>query len=190
MHAASSALLLKRAVILFTVPLFLCQPVFGQIYQWTDSGGVVHFSDRPHPGAKEIELPQAQSNAPAAAPAPTDQPAEESAGKENDRGYNSLMISQPANESTIRNNQGYVPVVIAIEPELKPNDKLQLLYDGETIGAPQSTPVFQLNDVKRGSHTIAVQVIDGQGEVIQTSESITIFMHRPRVGMVPGTRPR
>ncbi len=35
----------------------------------------------------------------------------------------------------------------------------------------------------RGSHTIAVQVVNTEGKVLITSDMVTIYMQQPRVGM-------
>lgn len=162
-----------------------------QIYKWTDSDGNVHFSDQPHQGAEQVDLPEAQTFSP---PPPNQQGNNKGQTTpktaDTERGYKTLKISQPEDQATIRNNQGYVPVIVAIVPDLKSGDKLQILYDSEPLGEPKATTVFALNDVKRGSHTIAVQVLDEEGSVLNTSEPITIFMHRPRVGMVPQTKPK
>lgn len=163
--------------------------VQAQIFKWTDSNGNTHFTDRPRPGAVEINLPASQTYTPSNQNG-KNAPPEAKTGGEVDRSYRVLRITQPQDEATIRNNQGYVPVIVNIEPELKPGDKLQILYDGEPLGEPKETTVFALSDVKRGSHTISVQALDEEGNVLNTSKAITIYMHRPRVGMVPGTKPR
>ncbi|KTD52374.1 hypothetical protein Lrub_0006 [Legionella rubrilucens] len=160
-----------------------------EIYKWTDSEGNVHFSDQPHQGSEQINLPASQTFTPPAQNNSAPPPAK-TQGSDAERGYKVLRIAQPIDEATIRNSQGYVPVIVEISPELKSGDKLQILYDGEPLGEPQATTVFALNDVKRGSHTIAVQAVDEEGNVLSTSEMITIFMHRPRVGMVPQTKPK
>ncbi|KTC74886.1 hypothetical protein Lbir_0676 [Legionella birminghamensis] len=157
--------------------------VHADIYKWVDSNGNVHFTDKPHPGAEKIELPEAQTYSPATnQPAETEQ-IEKPADEEEKETYSYLAVSQPQNEATIRNNQGYVPIIIEIKPDLRKGDLLQILYDGEPLGDPQATTIFALNDVKRGSHTIAVQIVDAEGNVLNTSEAITIYMQRPRVGM-------
>lgn len=155
-----------------------------EIYKWTDSSGIVHFSDKPHPGATSINLPEAPV-ASTASPEQTENneapPLEKKAEAVVE--YESISISQPKNEETIRNNQGYVPVITEISPDLHTGDSLQLLFDGKAIGDPQSALVFTLKDVNRGAHTLAVQVVDASQAVLATSESVTFYMQRPRVGM-------
>lgn len=167
-----------------------------QIYKWTDSQGNVHFSDTPHEGAEIVTVPDTQSFS---SPTPTDSqtpPKPESNGSEQtdqddtvklNHTYTSIAIAQPSAGATIRNNDGFVVVTAQVEPDLLTGDKLQLLYDGTALGEPQVNPVFEIKGMYRGKHSLAVQVIDAQGNVINTSEPITIYVFRPRVGMVPGT---
>lgn len=179
-----------RKLCVLSLLFFMMGALQAQIYKWTDSDGNVHFSDQPHQGAEQVDLPPSQTfSAPNQGGNNTNVPAVPPTG-DTERGYKVLKISQPQDQATIRNNQGYVPVIATISPELKSGDMLQILYDGEPLGDPKPTTVFALNDVKRGSHTIAVQVLDEEGNVLTTSEPITIFMHRPRVGMVPQTKPK
>lgn len=158
---------------------------YAQVFTWTDSQGVVHFSDKPHAGAKQIKLPVTQTFSPPAnqTAAP---PSEAEEDKDIAHKYTKVIINQPLNESTIRNNQGYVVVVVQVEPELSRGDMLQMIFDGSPLGDPQPNLLFQLNGIYRGSHTLAVQVLDSNGNVLATSDAVTIFMHRPRVGMVTG----
>jgi len=181
---------MNRLLTLF-LALLICCPLSAQVFKWTDSSGVVHFSDTPHPGAKTIDVPGIQkfSTPPAqgaAGSAAAPPPAPSAAMHE----YTTLAITQPIQDETIRNNQGYVPIIISVEPELQSGDLLQVMFDGKAIGKPQSGKLFALNEIDRGTHTISVQVIGEDGTVLSSSEEVTFHMQRPRVGMVPGTVPR
>ena len=162
--------------------------LYAQIYKWTDSSGVVHFSDVPHSGAEKVDLPGVQTYTPSTGSAKTKDSAVNKAEEGTDS-YELVAISEPLNQATIRNNQGFVPILVTTNPKLKPGDLLQIIYDGEPLGKPQSGITFALKDVKRGTHTIAVQVVDGEGNVVNTSDEITIFMHRPQVRMFKGAVP-
>jgi hypothetical protein len=154
----------------------------------------VHFSDIPHEGAQTIDIPLAPSpaNAPsvpgqAPVPAPHESSADSLAKQEHV--YTKINIIQPQNSETIRSSQGFLAVAVQIDPALMPGDMMQLLFDGATLGEPQVNPLFQLSGIYRGSHTIAVQIIDANGTVLETSDSITVYMQNPRVGMGrPGGR--
>lgn len=160
-----------------------------QIYKWVDSQGGVHFSDTPHEGATVITLPGEHNASPPSAPSnqASPEPLEEEKSTKLAHNYNSIEIVQPQTGATIRNNQGFVSVTAHTEPELLRGDKLQLLYDNTLLGKPQRNRVFEVNGMYRGAHTLAVQVLDAQGQVIGSSDPISIYVFRPRVGMVPGT---
>lgn len=171
---------MKRYI--FILFLFMAFIVQAQVYKWTDSSGNVHFSDKPHPGAEKVDLPEVQTfSAPAAAASTNDNIA--AVSDEENSGYKKVQIIQPKDQETIRNNQGFISVVVDMDPILRTGDKLQLLFDGAALGPPQLAPAFAIKDVNRGSHTLAVEVINNDANVIVTSETITVFMHRPRVGM-------
>ncbi len=163
------------------VSLLMSLAAYAQIYRWVDSNGNVHFSDRPHKGAEKIELPEVQTFSPP--PVPESKPPAEEDDTDASSYYTSVKITQPESEATLRDNQGMVSVLVNLQPNLRVGDSLQLLYDGNPLGSPQTTTAFILNNVYRGSHTVSVQVLDSKGNVVTQSESITFFMHRPRVGM-------
>ncbi len=166
----------KMLIALQLVPLLS----FAQIYQWTDTNGSVHFSDKPTAGAKEIILPKTPVYS---SPDSKESPSRVRVKKQR-ASYSFLRIENPKNEETVRNNQGAATVAIAIKPGLQPGNAVQLIVDGAPLGEPQESLVFQVRELYRGSHTIAAQVVDSSGDVIISSDPITIFVHRPRVNMI------
>ena len=164
--------------------LLLCLPLVGHcaVYKWKDKQGNVHYSDKPHPGAKRIKLPPSSTYTPR--PLPKQQPGQQQAGAL--RSYKSITVIQPENEATIRNNQGLVSVAVSLEPALMTGDSVVLLYDGKPVGEPQRTTAFTIDGVYRGTHTVSAQVVDGKGKVIGESNTVTFHMHRPRVGQAKG----
>ena len=180
---------MKKRILTCSLMMIFCVS-YAQIYQWTDSQGVVHFSDIPHQGAKTVATPEVQSYS---APQPQSTvPQIENTKVEQDtkakqdtknHQYKTVQIIQPSDQATIRNNQGNVTVSVKIEPALFPGDTLQLLFDGTPWGVAQANTLFQVTGVYRGSHTIAVQVLDSHGNVLGTSEQIMVYMQQPRVGM-------
>ena len=155
-----------------------------QIYKWTDSNGNVTFSDKPHEGAEEIVLPKVQTYS--SPKIPNTEHSFQPASQTEEQPYDRITIVQPDDQETIRNPQGYVSVIVDLKPKLRRGDNLQLLFDGSVVESPAPTTVFALQDIVRGSHTIAAQVLDAKGKVLNTSNTITIFMQQPRAGM--GTR--
>lgn len=161
--------------------LLLILPVmaYAAVYKWTDEKGNVHFSDTPHQGAKKIEVPKAQTFTPVNIPSPI-KPQQNTPQQQ--QSYKAVQITQPEDEATIRNNNGYVAVSVRVDPGLFEGDLLQLYFDGTPVGKPQTSTVFVLNNIYRGEHNISVAIIGANGKQIMKSESVTIFMHRARAG--------
>ena len=172
---------MKKITFIFSLMMIICAS-HAQIYQWTDSQGTVHFSDSPHVGSTTVKIPDSQTFSGATSSESAKNAAEAKASGKNQR-YQKLVITQPDDHATIRNNQGYIVVAVQLEPNLLTGDNLQLVFDGSPLGDPQANPLFQLNGIYRGSHTIAVQALDANGNPTMTSQTITVYMQRPRVGM-------
>ncbi len=112
--------------------MFACCALHAQIYKWTDSQGVIHFSDKPHQGSQTVKIPEPQIYSPLdAVPNENAPPAKASQG---DHVYNSVSIAQPTDQATIRNNQGYVVVATQLDPSLMEGDTLQLIFGWFTPG--------------------------------------------------------
>lgn len=152
------------------------------VYQWTDSAGVVHFGDTPpQQGAKKLHLPAVQTYAPAS-PAPSGPTSPHGEPKdENAEVYEKIEITLPKPQQTIWDNNGNVPVTVQLKPALKEGDKLLLVYDGSPLGNSQTGTQFILKNVYRGTHTVAVQVVDKNGQVIMTSDAVTFYLQRGAV---------
>lgn len=180
---------MHRFFLLLTLFFILCPMAQADVFRWTDAQGNVHFSDTPQPGAQKINLPEPQTFSSPPVPEATMVSNKDKNDAQKEGKDFSIKITQPLDQETLRDNQGYVPVVVKVEPELSSGYQLQMVFDGKTLGKPQSSPLFALNNVLRGSHRISVNLVNDKGNVVKSSEPITIFMQRPRVGMVPQTRP-
>lgn len=171
--------------------VLVCGVTCAEVYKWTDSSGSVHFSDTPHTGAEQVQLPKSQTYSAPAPNNPVSSPdSEVKDPKDTKTGedyYTRAAIVQPLPEATIRNNQGLVVIDAQVEPMLQKNDNVQLIFDGTPLDKPKHVLNFQLTGIDRGSHTLAIQIVTSDDTVVKTSDSITFHMQRPRVGMVaPG----
>ncbi|MCP4300530.1 MAG: DUF4124 domain-containing protein [Gammaproteobacteria bacterium] len=139
-----------------------------QAYKWTDEDGVVHYSDRPHPGAERVVLDQAKPRGPAtagrrttsAAP-PGDDATSEPAGPFS---YASLEVAAPAPEETLWNIEGVLSVSLALSPALQPNHQVRVYFDGNARTVRGTS--FQLEEVYRGVHNIQAEVLDETGKLM------------------------
>lgn len=159
--------------------ILCCVTAHADIYKWTDSQGNVYFSDKPQPGSEKVILHETQTFS---SPTPPKAPTQTETQKTETQIYKTFKILSPEPEATIWDNQGNLSILVQIEPALKKNHDLQLLFDGKPLGSPQTAPAFSLTNIERGSHTIVVTVIDKTRTVIQTTPSITFYMHKASVG--------
>ena len=148
-------------------------------YTWTDENGVVHYSDRPQPWAKVIDLGEANRTRPRPASRPAAgaaDPAEEEPEQPPATGYTSLEIVSPAAEETLWNIEATLNVTLALTPALRPGHQIRVYFDG----TPQlvSGTSFQLEEVYRGVHNLQVEVIDETGKLIIRSRPSRFYVQQ------------
>jgi hypothetical protein len=161
-------------------------------YRWVDRNGVVHYSDRPQPGAVAIETRPAQTfEAQPQHASPTSGAGNAQAASTPDQqappaAYESLEIFRPAAEETIQNSSE-VSVRLRLEPVLNPAHSIWLYLDGKRVdGLPTSGSEFTITNVVRGTHSLTAVVADGQGNQIIRSPAVTFhvrqasILNRPR----------
>jgi len=139
-------------------------------WTWTDADGQVHYSDRPVPGARQIDLAGAQAfggaavqTTPQASSAPTAQQPRV-AGP-----YRTINILSPTEQETLWNIGGNLAVRVAFEPGLQAGHRFDLALDGARRNLNTVNPQQSLTDVVRGSHTLQVIVIDSAGTEVMRS---------------------
>lgn len=167
--------------LLLVAPLIAAQG----IYRTTDEDGNVVFTDAPSDGAAAERVGLNPTNT--APPPPTPTPKEPSSnGSDKQTGDAAVaryqvVISKPANETTIPMGPGNFSVTAGIVPSLRRYDSLQLFMDGEPWGEPQASKIWDLTNVFRGAHDITVGVIDSAGETVAMSKPIRVYVQRPSV---------
>ena len=168
----------KRSVIA-TALLTVCATAYSQAYRWVDEDGVVHFSDRPHPGAEEIELPKSR---PAPQPVATYRsaavPREQiaAAAAEETFRYDSLSVGSPIEDETIWNIEGVLAVSLDLQPSLQPGHRLMVYFDGQRQQVSGTS--FQLQEVWRGTHSLQAEVLDATGKLLIRSKPTTFHVQQ------------
>ena len=147
-------------------------------WTWVDANGTVHFSDKPEPGARQVELVGAQgfgSPAPLRtaprAPTPTDAAAP----------YQAVDIVSPADQETLWNIATVLNVQVRFQPALQPGHRFDLLFDGQRRNVNSTATRVALQDVFRGTHTLQVVVIDTAGTELMRSGTRTFFVQQTSV---------
>jgi hypothetical protein len=145
------------------------------IYKWIDpdTGNVV-YSDQPRKGAEQLNLPQAQTFK--SPPLPPTSDTGNQAPATDQAIYTKFAIVDPQNEATIRNTAGVVDVTLAVSPTLKTGQRITLVLDDKREYGPTSDLQFSLKGVDRGTHTLQAMIQDAQGQIIQKSSTVTIFV--------------
>ena len=143
------------------------------VYKVTHPDGSVTYSDQAQTNAVTMEVAPVATipayKAPTQMRAMTQDP--------NAVTYESITIISPSNNSAFHSGSGNVDISTKIEPALNGDDLIRFSLDGVEV-ASQTGTTLQLNNVYRGTHTITVDVIDSNKNVlISTSSQFTI--HRP-----------
>lgn len=157
------------------VGVLICSSVSAEIHQWTDTNGVVHYSDTIPNGmqshqVKTIEVQDAQT---IKSEMHTARPTGE---------YNQpkpedpiLSVASPSDNEFIRDNTGTV-TISGITKNLQPGMNPVLLMDGNVI-AKGYNPSVTLTNVDRGTHTIQIKATDRYGKVY-ASKTVSFTLQR------------
>ncbi len=169
-------------IIFVLAALLGASAVMAQAYRWVDEDGVVHFSDRPQPGAERVVLPEASSRRPSPPPASSllqSDDAEAEPEPEAPFAYQSLEVANPGPEETLWNIEGILSVSLDLQPALQPGHQVRVFFDGE----PQlvSGTSFQLEEVWRGVHNIQAEVLDETGQMMIRSRTNRFYVQQNTV---------
>lgn len=150
------------------------------IYKWVDENGVTHYSDQPHPGAQKIQVEAAQTyrasaaqvRGPVSPPPPPKGPAAPS--------Y-TCSVNRPAAQEMFQNTD-VVPASVHVEPALRAGDHLAVTLDGAAVPTSVASDApFNLTQVFRGAHQLAVLVEDANGAIICQSPGVPFFVRQASV---------
>jgi hypothetical protein len=157
--------------------LLVAAGAVAEAYKWTDDEGVVHYSDRPEPGAEVIDLGESRSSVrprpTTRAPATSNNDVPEEPAS---TGYQSIEIASPAAEETLWNIAGTLNVVISLTPELRPGHQVRVYFDGEPRMVSGAS--FQLQEVYRGVHNLQAEVIDETGKLMIRSRPNRFYVQQ------------
>ena len=163
------------------------------VYESKDNAGPV-FSDKPSPGATQVQLEQPNVvTTPQTAPSQAQsqqQPPQATAGAPP---YRRLVILRPANQDALHSNDGAFGISAQLSPPLRPSDRIRVMIDGNLVPTVFRTanPRITANDWQaaalgdRGEHTLQLAVVDANGVPAIQSPVVSFYLHRAAVG---GTR--
>jgi hypothetical protein len=166
----------KWLILLFALPATTASSA--PAWTWVDADGQVHFSDRPVPGAQQVELAGAQAFAGQAAV----RPVRPGAGAADAAApYRAIDIVTPAEQETLWNIGATLNVQVRFEPALQPGHRYDLMVDGEPRNLSATSGRASLPNVFRGTHTLQVVVSDGAGRELMRSPVRTFYVQQTSI---------
>lgn len=165
-----------------------------ELWTWTDANGVTHFSDRPVPGARQIELTTASTPPPAAEPTPAPTPASEGRATAPAVEYRLLEIWEPEQDASFFGADVAVNVRMRVEPDLAPGHRIFLFLDGQRVEGATDALEHTLTGVPRGAHSLTAVIWDEGRTELFRSQPRVFHVRQPTVNspaaVGPNLRPR
>jgi len=160
-------------LLLAVLLLIVAGPAVAEIYTYIDAQGNRVYTDKPHANATQVDLQPANSMS--ATPIPPTRPPLK---KHTLAHYDMLRILIPEPDATIRDPAGNMIVTVTSDPALRPNHGYRLLLDGNVIAGPAVSPVFPLQNIDRGTHLLAAEIVDNHETVIERTPAQPFHMLR------------
>ena len=109
--------------------------------------------------------------------------------------YGSVQIQSPADDATVRANDGTVVVQVALEPPLNLDlgHRLRVRLDGNDQPELSEGSTITLQNLPRGTHTLQVLVVERNGKLLLASPVSRFHLHREvieRPGSPKAANPR
>ena len=102
-----------------------------------------------------------------------------------------MVFVAPANEATIRDNQGTVRVSVRLDPSLmdQQGHKIQFYLDGTTYGISVAGSNLVIKNLDRGSHALGARVLNASGKSLFSADPVTFFIRRESVNFPNRAKP-
>lgn len=158
-----------RLPLLLLLAAALLSPAHAEVYTYTDADGNRVFTDSPKAGnAKRVEMAPinslGQPNAPRTRVMQMQAPIKPPE-------YQMLRILVPEPDAVVNDGTGDVVVSANSDPALLPTHNYRLIVDGQPSAEPSRSPVFALQGLARGTHQLAVEILDAEGLTLERTPS-------------------
>jgi len=172
---------METRTILVLLGLLAVAAAAADTWTWTDDEGVVHYSDRPSPGAQRITIDEPNTSQ---APTPRSNNASTDTGSTTDTSapaprYASFEVSSPGAEETLWNIEGVLNVSLGLSPGLQPGHQVRVYFDGNPRMV--SGVSFQLEEVYRGVHNLQAEVLDETGKMMIRTRTNRFYVQQSTV---------
>ncbi|MCH8135166.1 MAG: DUF4124 domain-containing protein [Proteobacteria bacterium] len=173
----------NRAIFLI-IGLLAASAALSEAYRWVDENGIVHYSDRPEPGAELIILPEYSASRQARRyqrPTATSRPTQSNQTSPAAAlfRYERVEITSPGAEETLWNIEGILNVSVTVTPALKAGHQVRAYFNGN--GEIVAGTSFQIEEVYRGVHNLQVEIIDENGKLMIRSRANRFYVQQNKV---------
>lgn len=167
-----------RKIIVLCMLLMIVPPVAAKMYKCEDPEGNTVYTDEPCADGKQLKLPPILTYTPSKLPPASATTGKNSKDDKNHKGYTSLVITKPEDDSVIRDNEGKVTINYTLTPPLKTalGHKFVISVNGKKLKTKGTTSQIQLTDLVRGTHTILIHVVDDEDKTIISSKPSSFHM--------------
>lgn len=161
--------------------LMITMTASAAVYKYVDKNGEVHYTDKPVPGARRLDLPQIQTYSPGELPPPSTVP-EPGQGKAQ-AVYESVSLVRPQPKETFRSAERTVILSVRTQPALRLQDRFMFYLDGKPVLAePTRSNTTVIKVMARGTHHASAAVIGPEGKSLARSAPVEFYMKPPVVG--------
>jgi hypothetical protein len=155
--------------LLLSLLLVAACPALAQVYTYIDAEGNRVFTDQPKAGnAKHVQMAPTNGMAQTTPRGPAEKAAPAAVVPPS---YQLLRILVPEPDAVLNDGTGDIIVSATSEPALLPAHNYRLIVDGQPAGEPARSPVFPLQGLARGTHQLAVEILDAEGRMLERTPS-------------------
>jgi len=145
-----------------------------EVYKTVDKDGKVTYTDSPPKDkAEKVELSDINT-----IPAPDGTIKHFKAKKKKEKANYELFIQAPADGSRLNPTQKTLNVSVSLNRTLDDEHYLRLLLNGLAVGPPGKSTSLSVGNLRKGTKSVAVSIVDQQGNTLLTSAPIKVHVLR------------
>lgn len=172
---------------LLSLLLVVACPALAQVYTYIDAEGNRVFTDQPKAGnAKHVQMAPTNGMAQTTPRGPAEKAAPATVMPPS---YQLLRILVPEPDAVLNDGTGDIIVSATSEPALLPAHNYRLIVDGQPAGEPARSPVFPLQGLARGTHQLAVEILDAEGRMLERTPSQPLHVRLTSLEQKRNARP-
>lgn len=165
---------MNQTCILLLLLSTLAQAEQKKVFVTVDKNNNLVFSDNPSPGSTELNL---KDNHNLMLPVT---PHQVQAKKPKVPVY-AVAIAKPAEQETLRENNGTVYVSGQIKPMFSQGLRVKLYLDEKQVAGPTGNANFILHNIDRGEHQLRLELLNQSGKIIANSPVTTFYLHKASI---------